>query len=228
MRIAIISDIHSNLEALQTVLAHIKTKNIDKIFCTGDIVGYGANPNECVELLKKNNAICNQGDHDLNAVTLKKLDWFNEFAVQALRFTNKTLTEQNKRFLIGLPKHQKIEEKNKFFLVHGSPKDELYEYVMPTTDNEIIKGYINGYTMLICGHTHLPDLKRFQLQVFLNPGSVGQPRNGIPQAQYAIVDTSNTNFITFEKVNYDIDTASQKIIRAGLPRYLAERLYVGR
>src|SRR3989338_9997626 len=99
MKIAIIADVHSNLEALEGVLKDISNKNVDEIICLGDLVGYGANPNEVIELIKKKNIKCIKGNHDLNAVTLEKLDFFNDKAQEALKFTNKILTEDNKKYL---------------------------------------------------------------------------------------------------------------------------------
>jgi len=231
MKIAIISDIHSNLEAFEAVLNNIKSKEIDKIICLGDIVGYGSSPNECIELIKKNGIQSIQGNHDLNAVTLEKLEWFNENAREALKWTNKVLTEENKKFLKELPETLEVkDQKNRLLAVHGSPKDHLYEYLEPTTDEDKIKDMIEDQKadVIACGHTHMPDVKKFELKLFLNPGSVGQPRNNNSKAQYAILDLSNINFVTLEQVEYDIDTAAKKIIQAGLPRFLADRLYVGR
>jgi len=230
VRIAIIADIHGNLEALEAVLKDISNKNVDDIVCLGDLVGYAANPNEVVDLIKKKGIRCIKGNHDLNAVTLEKLDWFNERAQEALKFTNKVLTEENKKFLMDLPETLELKDKNKLFAVHGSPKDPLYEYLDPTVDEDLIKDMLDEQKadVLVCAHTHLPDLKRFELKVFLNPGSVGQPRNNNSKSQYAILDLGNINFVSFETVEYDIDTAAKKIIQAGLPRFLADRLYVGR
>src|SRR3989338_220332 len=230
VRIAIIADIHGNLEALEAVLKDISNKNVDDIVCLGDLVGYAANPNEVVDLIKKKGIRCIKGNHDLNAVTLEKLDWFNERAQEALKFTNKVLTEENKKFLMDLPETLELKDKNKLFAVHGSTKDPLYEYLDPTVDEDLIKDMLDEQKadVLVCAHTHLPDLKRFELKVFLNPGSVGQPRNNNSKSQYAILDLGNINFVSFETVEYDIDTAAKKIIQAGLPRFLADRLYVGR
>lgn len=231
MKIAIISDVHSNLEALETVLKDISKKEVDEIICLGDIVGYGANPNEVIDLIKKKNIKCVQGNHDLNAVTLEKLDWFNDQAQEALKWTNKVLTEENKKFLKELPITLELKDKkNKLLAVHGSPADHLYGYIYPTTDDEVIKDMLEDkkVDVITTGHTHLADLKKLELKIFLNPGSVGQPRNNNPKAQYAILDLSNINFITFEQVEYDIDTAAKKIIQAGLPKFLSERLYFGR
>ncbi len=230
MKIAIISDIHSNLEALEAVMADISKKSVDKILCLGDLVGYGANPNEVIELLKKKNVLCIKGDHDLNALTLEKLEHFNEQEKEALKFTNKILTEENKVFLKELPEVLELTDKNKLFVVHASELDHFYQGIMPTLDEEKIKDMLDNEKadVLACGHTHLPDLKKFGFKLFLNPGSVGQPRNNNPKAQYALLDLSNLNFVTFELVEYDVDTASKKIIQAGLPKFFAERLYFGR
>ncbi len=230
MRIAIISDIHGNLEALEAVLSDISGKGVDETICLGDLVGYGVNPNEVIDLVKKKEIKCIKGNHDLCAVTLENLDKFNENAQEALKFTNKILIEENKEFLKKLPETLELKDKNKLLAVHGSPNNHLFEYLNPNVDEEIIKEMLedNKVDVIACGHTHLPDLKKFDLKVFLNPGSVGQPRNNNSKAQYAILDLSNINFVTFETVEYDIDTASKKIIQAGLPKQLAERLYFGR
>ena len=231
MRIALISDIHSNLEALHAVLQNINKKDIDKIVGLGDIVGYGANPNEVIKLLQEIKADCIQGNHDLHAVTLSKLDWFNQWAREALLWTNKQLTAENKEWLMKLPLSFEITHgKNKLYAVHGSPRDELYEYIYPTTDEETIREFFvqKKATVIAAGHTHLPDLKRIGANLFINPGSVGQPRNNDTRASYAIIDLEDINFVSIEKIDYDIDTATKKIIKAGLPRYLAERLHLGR
>ena len=230
MKIAIISDIHANLEALEAVLSDISNKGADEILCLGDLVGYGSNPNEVIDLIKKKNVKCVQGNHDLCAVTLEKLDSFSEVEKESLRFTNKILTEENKEFLKKLPETLELNDKNKLLAVHGSLNDHLFGELLPTADEEVIKDMLedNKVEVIACGHTHLPDLKKFDLKIFLNPGSVGQPRNNNSKAQYAILDLSNINFVTFETVEYDIDTASKKIIQAGLPKQFAERLYFGR
>ena len=164
-------------------------------------------------------------------VTLEKLEWFNENARESLKWTNKVLTEENKKFLKELPETLEVkDQKNRLLAVHGSPKDHLYEYLEPTTDEDKIKDMLEDQKadVIACGHTHMPDVKKFELKLFLNPGSVGQPRNNNSKAHYAILDLSNINFVTLEQVEYDIDTAAKKIIQAGLPRFLADRLYVGR
>ena len=126
MKLALIADIHANLEAFKAVLNEIKKRRIRKIFCLGDIVDYGADSNECIWLIRKNKIPTIMGNHDLTAVTLEKLWWFNELAQISCRITNKLLTKKNKNFLLKLPKKLEIEN---MFLVHGSPRDYLYEYI---------------------------------------------------------------------------------------------------
>lgn len=230
MKVAIISDIHGNLEALEAVLKDISNKEVDDIICLGDIVGDCANPNECVELIKKKEIKSIKGDHDLNSITLEKLDSFNDRSKEALKLNNSILTQENKDFLNNLPELLEINGKNKLIAFHGSPLDHFYGSIDSTIDEEAIIDVIEnqGVDVLVCGHTHINDLKKFQLKVFLNPGSVGQPRNNNPKAQYAIIDLDNTNFVSFEQVEYDIDSAAKKIIAAGLNKFLADRLYLGR
>ena len=230
MKIAFISDVHSNYEALKTVLEDIQKRDVQQIIHTGDLVGYNTDPNRCIELIKKYKVMCIQGNHDLNAVTLENIKWFNEWAQIALRWTQKRLNEDNKNFLLTLPKFFEAKDKNSVYAVHGSPKDPLYEYLTPTSPDEIFKDFFEKLKvdLLVTGHTHIPDLKRFGNKVYLNPGSVGQPRDNNPKASYAIVDLSNINLISFHRIEYDIDTTAKKVIKAGLPEYLAERLYKGR
>lgn len=230
MKIAIISDIHSNLEALEAVLNDISKKDVNETICLGDLVGYGANPNEVIDLIKKKNIKCIKGDHDLNSVTLEKLENFNEQEQESLKFTNKLLTEENKTFLKELPEILEINNKNKLLAVHASPDEHFYKHISPNSDEDLIKDMLEDQKVnaIVCGHTHLPDLKKFELKIFMNPGSVGQPRNNNSKAQYAIVDLDNLNIVTLETVEYDIDTAAKKILQAGLPKFFSERLYFGR
>lgn len=224
MEIAFISDIHSNFEALSAVMIDIKKRNITKIFCAGDIVGYGANPNECINELIRNNVTLVQGNHDYNALTLSELYLFNDFAREALMWTNKQLTEQSKEFLSSLPK---FFNKECFYLVHGSPKDPIHEYMYPFLPDLESQFLLINKNVLVTGHTHLPLIKKFKNnKILINPGSVGQPRDGDKRASYAIYDTS-TNDAKIVRVEYDIIKAMKKIVDNKLPRFLAERLETG-
>ncbi len=229
MKLAIIADIHSNLEALNAVLDQVQMLGIKNIVCAGDIVGYGANPNECCNLIKKLNIPCTMGNHDINAVNLQNLDWYNGFARAALKWTNKQLTTENKDFLAKLPKMNSIKIEDKTLLiVHGSLDDPLYDYVKPDSSDARLLDFIirSKSNILIMGHTHLPMSRKIEHGTIINPGAIGQPRDNNPKASYAILD-STLNRVTINRVKYDIETASKKIISAGLPRYLAERLFKG-
>ncbi|MFQ5474523.1 MAG: metallophosphoesterase family protein, partial [Candidatus Nanoarchaeia archaeon] len=138
MKLAILSDIHSNLEALDAVLADLKKKGIKHIIVAGDIVGYGPNPNECISRLRKLGALCVRGDHDDQVIKMDDIDWFNDFAKVALIWTRKTLTESNKTWLSKLPLIRKI---GNMFVVHGSPLDPLKEYVF---ENDPLDTYIDS------------------------------------------------------------------------------------
>lgn len=226
MKIAIISDIHSNLEALDSVLKDIKRKKIKKIFCAGDIVGYASSQNECIELIKENNIPSVMGNHDLCSVNFANIDWFNNIAQKAIRWTNKELTRKNKKFLLSLPK---VIEEDNFYIVHGSPRDELYEYIFPNTNELFFKNFFKllnsknskglensknfqndnkKIKILIIGHTHIPFIKKFYKnkkisKLTINPGSVGQPRDGNNKASYCILDINNLN-AKIIRINYKI------------------------
>lgn len=229
MRIAFIADIHSNLEALKAVLNHIKAQKIANILCCGDIVGYGASPNECCEIIKLMKIPCVQGNHDLDAVDLQKPDWYNQYGLAALRWTSKQLTAENKEFLHALPKMSSIKAGGKtILLVHGSIDNPLYGYVFPTASEDQLKDIAlrSKSDILAMGHTHMPMVKKVAERIVLNPGSVGQPRDNIPNASYIILDTDLMR-ANIMRVKYDIDSAARKIVAASLPRYLGDRLYQG-
>lgn len=225
MKIAIISDIHSNLEAFQAVLKDIKKRKIRKILCAGDIVGYNANPDECIDLIKENKILSVMGNHDLCCANLEKIGWFNEYGQQAALWQNKILTLKNKQFLLKLPKSIK---KDNLFIVHGSPSDELYEYVFPETSPWDLRKFFNltKRQILIMGHTHTPFIKKFRNKLIINPGSVGQPRDANPRASYCILDNKNLK-AKIVRIPYNIDIAANKILKNRLPDFLAKRLFLG-
>jgi len=229
MKLAFISDIHSNLEALNAVLKDIKKKKIDRIFCVGDIIGYNSNPNEVCEILKKSKILMIKGNHDAN-LDLKNLGWFNPYAQEALIWTVKNIKKENRNFLLKLPitYQEKIEDK-KLFLVHGSPNDPLYGYTLPNIDNNTLEGFLEKVKadILVTGHTHLPFIRKLKSGIVINSGSVGQPRDGNNKSCYCILDINKFN-ISFNRVIYDIDKTAKKNLDVRLPGYLAERLYQGR
>jgi len=230
VRIAVLSDVHSNLEALEAVLNHIRLQRIKTIWVAGDIIGYCANPNEVLQLLRKEKSVMIAGDHDRQVLTLNELKWFNEYAQKALIYTNKVLTGENKAFLKTLKEtHEEVIDSRRIFMVHGSPNGPLKDYVYATVPDADLLALLNKSKadILIMGHTHQPFVRRVRGNLVVNPGSVGQPRDNSPTSEYCILDPMYMQ-ATIQRVKYDISSAAKKIISAGLPRYLAERLFQGR
>ena len=209
MKLALISDIHGNLEALNAVLKEIKKKKIKNIYCLGDIIDYGANSNECADIIRKNKIPAVMGNHDFTAATLKGIEWFNPIAQESCRITNKLLNQINKKSLLNLPKILKIEN---MFLVHGSPKDYLHEYIYPDEADCIFEEFfkIAKKQIIAMGHTHIPFVKKVNNKLILNPGSVGQPRDGNNKASFCILDNKKIE-AEIIRVNYDIRKAADKI-----------------
>ncbi|OGS44823.1 MAG: hypothetical protein A3K76_06730 [Euryarchaeota archaeon RBG_13_57_23] len=225
MKIAIVSDIHSNIQALEAVLADIKKTDFDQVLCAGDIVGYGANPNECVRLVSKTAAHAVFGNHELAALTGDTI-WMNEHAARAARWTGSVLEQEAKNYLSQLELSMQLDLSNrKIAMYHGSV-DSAIEYV-----------YEDGLSLdlferakadvLILGHTHVPYVVRFEHGLAVNPGSVGQPRDLDPRASYAILDPLNLT-CDIRRVDYNVEEAVASIRAAPLPPFLAERLLMGR
>ena len=225
-KIALISDIHSNLEAFEAVLKEIKKSKVKKIFCLGDIVGYGASPNQCIELIKKYKIKSVMGNHDYEAINLQSIEWFNPIARDAILWTNKQLTEANKKFLKKLPTYLEFEN---IFLVHGSPRDNIYEYIFPDVDEFDLREFfaIAKKDVIAVGHSHIQFIKEFNNKLIINPGSVGQPRDLNNKAAFCFFDTKSLK-IDLRRVEYYINKAANKILKAGLPKFLADRLYLGK
>ncbi|ASI99606.1 metallophosphoesterase family protein [Thermococcus celer] len=234
MLIALISDVHSNLEALKAVWREVK--GADAILCMGDLVGYGASPNEVVEFIKremeKRVFLCVRGNHD-NAVAFG-LDWgFNPYAREAVRWHQRVMTIENLEFLRRLPVRGLFTDDagRSYLLIHGSPRAPLDEYLfpwLPEGEFRAVLSYIRQDDLLV-GHTHVPMLKLIDGRRIINPGGVGQPRDGDPRAAYAIIDTEKEppENVEFHRVEYDVDSAAERIMKAGLPEFLARRLYEG-
>ena len=243
MRFAIISDIHSNLQALDQVLKSIDPLNVDKVVCLGDIVGYGADPAECVSLVRKYCKWSVQGNHDRAAVCPEEAESFNSVAVSAIAWTRKRLDEDSIDYLAGL---QLTADENSFEAVHATPeKPEQWRYLFPGASATAI-GQFDFFKrdILFIGHTHLPLVFRlsgngisdqepgnFRLdegaRYIVNIGSVGQPRDNDKRAAFAVFDDSRRE-VEFHRVAYDNELAAARIIDSGLPAVLASRLLEGR
>lgn len=243
MRSAILADIHANLEALTAVLGDIEQKGgVDEYWCLGDIVGYGPEPHACIELLRRYNHVAVAGNHDRGAIGKLGMNQFNPHAQIALAWTAEHLTEEDSGYLGSLPLTLDIDE---FLLAHGSPADPLLEYVTSTGIATRNFAFLRSPFCLV-GHSHVPavfmeesgtaaarsfspgvGLVLGKSRMVINPGSVGQPRDGDPQAAYAIYD-SESGVIRLYRVPYDIEATYQRIMQTGLPLHLAIRLKEGR
>lgn len=242
MRYGIFSDIHSNLEAFQAVISAYKKEGIDRYLCAGDVVGYAADPSLCIEQVKGLGGVTVAGNHDWACVDLFSLEYFNPLAVEALSWTRDNLREEGKSFLKRL---ETVYQDDCLTLVHGA-LDE------PGNFNYLADGYIaqKSFALLktdICflGHTHSPGIffkegnggLHYTQEEFckiipgnryiVNLGSVGQPRDGNPEAAYCIYDSEKKQ-VVIKRTGYDINAAKGKINAAGLPGYLGERLFAGR
>jgi putative phosphoesterase len=241
MRYGIFSDIHSNLEALEAVIKAYRKEKIDKYLCLGDVVGYGANPNECVEAARSLAAMVVAGNHDWAAMGLFSSELFNEDARSAILWTAGQLSEASKDFLRNL---QLVHELEDFTLVHGSLNDpQDFNYLMNTEDCRETFGLMS-HDICFVGHTHVPvfyikdevghtgykDIQKISLEpgkkYIVNVGSVGQPRDSIPQAAFCVWDSEKRE-VEIKRVAYDVFSARQKIIDKGLPEFLGNRLLTG-
>lgn len=232
MKIAIISDIHSNLEALKRVLTSIENHQADAIYCLGDIVGYGPHPNECVQLVREKCVIVLQGNHDAGASDAVPIEHFNEFGRVAMRWTKKTLTRENLEFLSRLLPSS---VSGPMWLAHATPYEPAsWRYVLSWPDAERSFKAFSGKICFI-GHTHVPmlvgedrkvDTLRRDVKHLVNVGSVGQPRDGNPKASYGLFDSESWTYNNV-RVDYDVDQTAQAILRERLPDFLAQRLFLG-
>ncbi len=246
MRYLILSDIHANWEALDAVIRDAEGA-YDQALCCGDLVGYGADPNPVVEWVRAHCAAVVRGNHDKACTGLDDLEWFNPVAREAALWTQRTLTPQNAEYTRDLPPGPlNIEE---FQLVHGSPCNED-EYILAAGDAAQAFSYVES-RVIFFGHTHLqggyiwnhsrvetiprvaPRSRRQLLEIdpncgyMINPGAVGQPRDGDARAAYAIYD-NGAEIVSYYRVDYDMEEAQRKIRDAGLPPILADRLAAGR
>ena len=228
MRVGIVSDIHSNASALEQVLSEVKSEGITEIVGAGDIVGYYAQPNRAIRLLKiaEVKSVC--GNHD-KAVIQSAPSNFNVYAKRAVDWTRRNLTEESFHYLESLPEQRKMTMSGEqIHIVHGSPGDPINEYVFPEelSVDFLEYHYENPPDYLILGHTHIPFVKQVEDTTIINPGSVGQPRDGDPRSSFAVLDLA-TGVTELKRVEYDIDDVYQDTIEY-LPRKLADRLHEGR
>ncbi len=243
MRALIVSDIHSNLEAFQSVLEDADNNGgFSHIWSLGDLVGYGPDPVECIDLIRQYDNLSVAGNHDLASAGKLSLEAFNVYATAASEWNTAQLTEEHTAYLGDLPL---VFEMEAFTGVHGSPRDPVWEYVVSPA---AAVASFNHFSTMRClvGHSHIPFICRpkddsavfleFPLdtpvalgtdRLIINPGGVGQPRDGDPRASYAIYD-SDEGTVHHHRAEYDIATTQEKMSERGLPKYLIDRLANGR
>jgi len=243
LRYALFGDIHANLEALEVVLEQYEKEGVDEYICLGDIVGYGANPKECLELVRqkcKRNLVV-AGNHDHAICGKLNIDFFNSYARQAVLWTRDQLGAEDIEYLRRLELVHKVD--GACTIVHGTLNfPEMFDYITTSYDAHLTLELLDTAVCFL-GHSHVPvtffqgptvtfsmepEIEiRAERKTLVNIGSVGQPRDENPKAAYAIYDTDQGK-VWVKRIDYDIEKAGKKILAAGLPEILAERLKYGR
>ncbi|OHB78005.1 MAG: hypothetical protein A2Z34_00865 [Planctomycetes bacterium RBG_16_59_8] len=240
MKYGILGDIHGNIEALEAVLEAMEKEGCRKYISVGDLVGYGASPHECIKRVRDLNTVVVAGNHDLAAIDRLNIDFFNTFAKESAIWTRNTLTEEEKEFIAGL---KLVEHVDNFTVVHSTLySPELFEYIQTSYDAHI-SFELQERPLVFVGHSHIPVnfIRRRTVSFNMDPqvkvdpacktmvnvGSIGQPRDENPAAVCAIYD-SVEQIVRISRVKYDIAGAMKRIVDAGLPDILAERLKFGR
>ena len=245
MKVAILSDIHGNLEGLEAALADIAAHGITRIFCLGDVVGYGASPNECTARIRSVVEANVLGNHDEVCLGRGRIEYFNSVARMAALWTQGVMNPDTRAYLEAAPMTVPFSENGmSALLVHASPYfPEDWHYILSEHDAMAAFGSCAD-SLIFVGHSHVPGIflevaghvvhhraLTFQLQpgvrCLVNVGSVGQPRDGDPRAAYGLYDSESLQ-LTMKRIVYPVDGAQQRIINAGLPASLANRLAVGR
>jgi diadenosine tetraphosphatase ApaH/serine/threonine PP2A family protein phosphatase len=239
-RVGIFSDIHGNMHALQSVLSELEKEEVDFTLCCGDVVGYGGNPNECVEVLRERQIPTIAGNHDFAALNLVDITYFNDIAREAIVWTRQEMKPENMDWLKELPLSIEVED---MLFVHASPNNpESWNYIITMGQARIGFQYF-GQRVCFIGHSHTPFIvenndgelscpetpqikMRENCRYLVNVGSVGQPRDRHPDACYAIYDRE-ARTVEIRRVGYDMAGAQNSILSNGLPTELAERLAFG-
>lgn len=238
MKMAVISDIHGNLYALEAVLKDIEARGIKAVYCAGDLVGYGPRPNEVIDLIRNKGIPAVMGNYDDaigNARIVCGCDYKDEESLRigegSIAWTRDNTTDANKHWLRELPAEIRLSEPGlETLLVHGSPR-AINEYLHEDTPeeylNELLAG--SGADVLICGHTHLPYAIRVKAGFVINAGSAGKPKHGNPNVTYAVVDCRGGLLqVDIVEVRYDFERTAREIESSGLPAELAEIIRTGR
>jgi predicted phosphodiesterase len=242
MRVAIVSDIHGNLQAFEAVLQAIADSECEELWCLGDLVGYGANPDACVALSREHAAVCLAGNHDLGVCGRLALEDFSRGAALAARWTQANISDETRDYLEALEPQSGGEAVG---LYHASPRDPVWEYVLSALQAELCLD-VQSQRVSLIGHSHVAlsfwrmpgeaatgqtrgdgeELDLNEGEWLVNPGSVGQPRDGDPRAAWLELDLEAWTAV-FHRAEYDIEGAAAAIRAARLPDSLAERLFYG-
>jgi putative phosphoesterase len=229
MKVAVLSDIHANLQALHAVLADCERQGVEEFWLLGDYVNYGANPIECIKLLSELNVkYAIGGNHDVQHYS-EVVPFTYTGSPEATEYTRRIISENPDKFtwLEEIAKVDKIHiPEIKTILVHGSLEEPYIGRIMPNANDRSLFAGMERFdvNILLCGHLHASFMVTVRGRTVINCGSVGQPRNNIPKAQYVILEDDN---VTFRRVEYDVEEAVAAIQQAGLPKYLWELLYSG-
>lgn len=219
MRIGCIADVHANLPALEAVLDDMPP--VDVMVCAGDVVGYNPWPGECVDAVRDRSAATVMGNHERALVDDTPFR-FNAMAAAGVRYARDRLSDDQRRWLAGLPPITTAAE-GRIRIAHGHP-DDPDRYTYPESFSASM---LTDERLLVLGHTHVQGVRRFEEGIVLNPGGVGQPRDGDPRAAYAVVDLDDEE-IQLRRCRYDIDRVVERVAEAGLPESIGTRLYEGR
>lgn len=236
MKIAVFSDVHANLQALQAVWEDLEAQSPDQVYCLGDLVGYGAHPNEVIEFLRARKVPTLLGNYDEGvgfdlddcgcAYNHPELARLGDLSLEWSRAHTQV---KNKAYLRSLPLQFRLEQHHpRLLLVHGSPR-KLNEYLYedrPTATFERIADLADS-DVLLFGHTHLPYTKRVGDTLFVNVGSVGRPKDGNPRAAYVLLDAGGESQVELRRVAYDVEGAARAIQESDLPDYYAKELRTG-
>jgi len=240
MRIAVISDIHANLHALEAVLPAIEAEGADELWCLGDVVGYGPRPNECLALVRERASLCLVGNHDLAVLGTLGLEVFVGEAGEAVRWTQTVLDEDARAFLAQL---EPTAQRHDVALAHGSPRDPVWEYVLSSRAAAAAFA-VTSEQLVLVGHSHVQlgfaageritggptkagdEVELRPARQLLNPGSVGQPRDGDRRAAWLVIDTASGR-ATFRRTDYPVELTQAEMRARELPELLAQRLAHG-
>jgi diadenosine tetraphosphatase ApaH/serine/threonine PP2A family protein phosphatase len=241
VRVAVISDIHSNLAALETVLDAVDAHEPDELWCLGDLVGYGPKPNECCEIVRERTQLCLGGNHDLAVRGTIDLREFSGDAAEAARWTKGVLSADAREYLDAL---EPVGVREGVDLYHGSARDPIWEYVL-SDESAAATLAISSYPLVLVGHSHVAlevawvdddlggglapadtEVDLAEGRFLFNPGSVGQPRDGDPRAAFLVLDLDR-HHAAFHRVEYDVERTQAEMRAVGLPEPLAARLALG-